>query len=104
MIDPTVRLEALEAVIADPGTGVVLVDVVLGYGAHPDPATPLRPLVEAGRTSGIPFVVSLCGSRGDPQGRDDQARRLRDTGAEVYVSNAAAARRATQLTQEAARG
>jgi FdrA protein len=104
MIDPTLRLEALEAVIDDPGTGVVLVDLVLGYGAHPDPATAVAPLVEAGRSSGIAFVVSLCGSRRDPQGRDEQAQRLLEAGAEVHLSNASAARRAVHLTLEADRG
>jgi FdrA protein len=104
MIDPILRLEALERVVDDPETGVVLVDIVLGYGAHPDPAAGIAPFVEAGRRSGIACVVSLCGSRGDPQGRDDQARRLAEAGAEVHVSNAAAARSATRLTLEAGRG
>jgi len=100
MIDPTIRLEVLASVIGEPETGVVLFDLVLGHGAHPDPASGVVPLVEAGRRSGITFVASLCGSRSDPQGRDDQARRLTEAGAEVFVSNAAAARRAVHLTQE----
>ncbi len=104
MIDPTLRLEALERVVDDPETGVVLVDIVLGYGAHPDPAAGLAPLIEAGRGSGIASVVSLCGSRGDPQGRDDQARRLMEAGAEVHLSNASAARRAVRFTLEADHG
>ena len=104
MIDPTIRVEALQSVIGDPETGVVLLDVVLGYGAHPDPASPLVPVVEHGHNSGIATVVSLCGSRGDPQGREIQARRLMEAGAEVYLSNAAAVRRAVQRTEEASRG
>jgi FdrA protein len=100
MIDPTIRLEALASVIGDPETGVVLFDLVLGHGAHPDPASGVVPLIEAGTRSGIRFVASLCGSRSDPQGRDDQARRLMEAGAEIFVSNAAAARRAVQLTLE----
>ena len=104
MIDPTLRLEALERVIDDPDTGVVLVDLVLGHGAHPDPAAGVAPLIEAGRESGIASVVSLCGSRGDPQGRDEQAQRLMKAGAEVHLSNASATRRAVLLTQEADRG
>jgi FdrA protein len=103
MIDPTLRLEALERVIDDPDTGVVLVDLVLGHGAHPDPAAGVAPLIEAGRASGIASVVSLCGSRGDPQGRDEQAQRLMEAGAEVHLSNASATRRAVLLTQEADR-
>jgi FdrA protein len=104
MIDPTLRLEALEIGIGDPETGVVMLDVVLGHGAHPDPASGIGPQVEAARDSEIPVIVSLCGSRGDPQGRDDQAQRMMESGAEVYLSNAAAARRAVHLTEEAGDG
>ncbi len=43
------------------------------------------------------MVVSLCGTAGDPQGRDRQADRLAAAGAEVYLSNAAAAIRASDL-------
>ncbi len=99
MIDPAIRLDALAATIDDSETGVVVVDVVLGHAAHPDPASGLVPLVEDARNWGVAVIVSLCGSRGDPQGRDDQARRLMEAGAEVYQSNAAAAGRAVQLTE-----
>ena len=43
MIDPTLRLERLAAEAADPATAVLLLDVVLGHGAHPDPAAELAP-------------------------------------------------------------
>jgi FdrA protein len=101
MIDATLRLEALATTIGDPTTGVIVIDVVLGHGAHADPASEFVPLIENARTSGIAVVASLCGSRGDPQGRDDQAERLMAAGAEVYLSNAAATVRAVQLTGEA---
>jgi FdrA protein len=42
-------------------------------------------------------VVSLIGARSDPQGLDRQARVLRQAGAHVFVSNAAAARFACEL-------
>jgi FdrA protein len=38
MIDPSLRLEHLAAVAADDDTAVILLDVVLGHGAEPDPA------------------------------------------------------------------
>ena len=71
MIDPGLRNERLRREAADPETGVVLLDVVLGYGAHPDPAGELAPLVEralAERPGGLSVVVSLCGAAGDPRG------------------------------------
>jgi FdrA protein len=95
MIDPGLRNERFRREAADPETGVVLLDVVLGYGAHPDPAGELAPLVEralADRRGGLSVVVSLCGAAGDPQGLDGQAATLRAAGALVTRSSAEAAR------------
>jgi FdrA protein len=95
MIDPWLRNERFRREAADPGTGVVLLDVVLGYGAHPDPAGELAPLIEdalAGRPGGLSVVVSLCGAAADPQGLDRQAATLRAAGALVTRSSAHAAR------------
>ena len=95
MIDPGLRNERFRREAADPETGVVLLDVVLGYGAHPDPAGELAPLVEralADRPGGLSVVVSLCGAAGDPQGLDGQAAALRAAGALVTRSCAQAAR------------
>jgi FdrA protein len=95
MIDPGLRNERFRREAADPETGVVLLDVVLGYGAHPDPAGELAPLVEralADRRGGLSVVISLCGAAGDPQGLDGQAATLRAAGALVTRSSAQAAR------------
>jgi FdrA protein len=95
MIDPGLRNERFRREAADPETGVVLLDVVLGYGAHPDPAGELAPLIGealAGRAGGLSVVVSLCGAADDPQGLDGQAAALRAAGALVTRSSAQAAR------------
>jgi len=95
MIDPSLRAERFRREAADPETGVVLLDVVLGYGAHPDPAGELAPLVEealAARPGGLSVVVALCGAAGDPQGLDRQAAVLRAAGAVVTRASAHAAR------------
>ena len=95
MIDQGLRNERFRREAADPETGVVLLDVVLGYGAHPDPAGELAPLVEralAARPGGLSVVVSLCGAASDPQGLDGQAATLREAGALVTRSSAQAAR------------
>ena len=97
MIDPSLRNERFRREAADPATGVVLLDVVLGYGAHPDPAAELAPLVEAAladRPGRLSVVVSLCGTAGDPQGLEAQAAALHKAGALVTRSSAQAARRA----------
>ena len=103
MIDPTVRLGLLAAQAADPDVAVVLLDVVLGHGADIDPALRLAPAIanaiaaaaDTGRVLSI--VVTLCGTAGDPQDRGFQAAALADAGAEVYLSNAQAASRATTI-------
>jgi FdrA protein len=94
MIDPSLRLESLRGELADPSCGVVLLDVVLGYGAHPDPAPDLAEVIEGARP---PVLVSLIGTRADPQDLHRQAELLAGAGAEVFASNAEAARRARQL-------
>lgn len=83
----------------DPATAVVLLDVVLGHGAEEDPAGRLAPAIAAVRQ---PVVVSLVGTKADPQGLDRQARTLAEAGAEVHVSNARATRRAVELVSEGA--
>jgi FdrA protein len=93
MIDQSLRVEALAAA-PEP---VLLLDVVLGYGAHPDPAGELAPVISGADAH---VIVALCGAAGDPQGLDAQRARLEEAGAVVTRSNAHAAR----LAKEAAGG
>jgi FdrA protein len=98
MIDPTLRLERLAEVAADPTTGVVLMDVVLGHGAEPDPAAALGPAIAGIRP---PVVVTVVGTAHDPQGLDRQVAALAAAGAEVHLSNAGATRRALEILEAA---
>ena len=103
MIDPSLRLERIRAEAADPSCGVLLLDLVLGHGAHPDPATDLADAVRAARaTAGgegreLPVVVSVTGTEADPQGLESSARLLAGAGATVLLSNAEATRLAVEL-------
>ena len=105
MIDPSLRTERLLVEGSDPAAAVVLLDVVLGHGAAADPAGGLAPAITAARDAAaaggrdLAVVVSLCGTEGDPQDRDDQARALAGAGACVFGSNAAAARHAVALVR-----
>ena len=102
MIDQSLRLERLAAEAADPAVAVVLLDVVLGHGAHPDPAAELAPAIAAARASGrVAVVVSLIGAASDAQDRGRQAAALQAAGAAVFASNAAAARFACGLIEGA---
>jgi FdrA protein len=98
MIDPTLRLEALAAVAASEEPAVLLMDVVLGYGADPDPAGALVPALTAARSQApLPVVIALIGTEADPQGWSRQADALTVAGAAVFASNAAATRYALDL-------
>jgi FdrA protein len=73
-------------------------DVVLGYGADPDPAGALVPALTAARArKNLPVVIALIGTEGDPQGWSRQADALAAAGAAVFASNAAATRYALDL-------
>jgi FdrA protein len=98
MIDPTLRLEAIDALARSGEAAVLLLDVVLGYGADPDPAGALVPALAAAREKApLPVVVALVGTEGDPQGWSRQADALAAAGAAVFSSNAAATRYALDL-------
>jgi FdrA protein len=101
MIDQSLRLERLAADAADPAVTVILLDVVLGHAAHPDPAAELGPAIAAARASGgVAVVASLIGAASDPQGLARQAATLQAAGAHVFASNAAAARFACDLAED----
>jgi hypothetical protein len=92
MIDPVVRDAPLTQALADPAVGLILLDVVLGFGAHADPAGHLIGVI-AGRGGplGAPIIASVTGTDADPQPRADQVRRLEAAGVIVAASNADAA-------------
>jgi FdrA protein len=100
MIDPTLRLEAIAAVASGDEPAVLLFDVVLGYGADPDPAASLEPALTAAVQAAefpLPVVVALIGTEADPQGWSRQADALEAAGAAVFASNAQATRYALDL-------
>jgi FdrA protein len=95
MIDPSLRNERFASEAADPEVGVILMDVVLGHGAHPDPAASLAAAIAEARDKRqdpLSVVVSLCGTQNDPQGLARQRAQLQEAGAMVARSNAHAAR------------
>jgi len=103
MIDNDLRIRRLLQEARDPETAVILLDVVLGYGAHPDPAGELGPAIqqarriaaEAGRE--LLVVASITGTEEDPQRLSRQTQALQQAGASVCPSNAAAARLTAEL-------
>ncbi len=103
MIDPTLRMERIAVEAADPICGVLLLDLVLGHGAHPDPAGDLADVIRGARSTAetagraLPVVVSLVGTDSDPQDRGRCSAALTAAGASVFLSNSAATRHALTL-------
>ena len=109
MIDPTARAERLPAVFDDEGTAVVLLDIVIGFGAADDPAGALVPAIEEGLERAaqagrqVVVVASVCGTSRDFQGYADQVAKLRDAHVTVLPNNAAAVRHALALLATSSR-
>jgi FdrA protein len=94
MIEPELRNEHIRKALADPGIGVLLFDVVLGFGAHADPAGVLLDGLKGSKKTAI---ASVTGTDQDPQGFSRQVAKLRAAGVHVAPSNAYAARLARSL-------
>jgi hypothetical protein len=103
MIDQGARIERLLKEAADPEVAVIVLDVVLGYGAHADPAGALAPAIREARAIAakagreLAIVAFACGTDEDPQPLTAQDRSLVEAGALVAQSSVAAARLAAAL-------
>jgi len=91
MIDNDLRLRRLRQEAADPDVGLILLDVVLGEGAHPDPASELAPVIKevtgthfSVGNSGLEVVAIVIGTDSDPQNVSSQVERLAEAGAIVF--------------------
>ena len=101
MIDFGLRCQRLQQELADPSCAVLLLDVVLGYGAHPDPAGELATAVAGRLQPGGPVLLAcVVGTENDPQPRPDQVRRLTAAGFQVLDTNVEAARMAAAILVE----
>jgi len=107
MIDPEARIEYLREQGRDPEVAAIVLDVVLGYGSHPDPAGELAPVCADVVANGGPrVVVYVLGTEQDPQDFQAQRRAFRDAGcvvtetaARASLAAAAIARREPDLAE-----
>jgi len=103
MIDHRLRGERILREARDPEVAVILLDVVLGLGAHRDPASAIAPVIEEARQIAqrdgreLVLVGSVCGTAGDPQNALRQEATLADAGLILGSSNADAVRIAAGL-------
>lgn len=98
MMDNDLRRRRLRQEASDPEVGAIMLDVVLGEGAHPDPAGELAPTI-AGLCAErrLPVLVILIGTDEDPQDRHAQKERLVGAGAMVFDNVTAAAAHVNRL-------
>jgi FdrA protein len=97
MIDPAARKEIMQAEAFGGDIAAVLLDVVLGYGSHPDPAGEIAGTCADIVAGGAAVITYVLGARADRQGLDQQRRTLQDAGAIVTASAAEAARVAAAI-------
>ncbi len=105
MMDNDLRIRRLHQEADDPETAVILLDVVLGYGAHPDPASELAPAIAEAQAKAqaagrhLEFVAVVVGTDEDPQDMTGQIQQLEAAGVKVFTSNQEAVTYAGQRVQ-----
>ena len=105
MMDNDLRIRRLFQEANDPEVAVILLDVVLGYGSHPNPASELAPAIAKARADvkkagrHLEVVAVVVGTDEDPQGFEDQIEQLKASGAKVETSNDAAVHSVGRLAQ-----
>lgn len=96
MIDYSLRNGRILEEAQDHEVAVLLLDVVLGYGAHPHPEEELSPFIREAKTTAeeagrhLSVVCSVTGTDADPQHKPRVVQTLQAAGALVMPSNAAA--------------
>jgi succinyl-CoA synthetase alpha subunit len=107
MIDHRLRNERLMKEASDPEVAVIMLDVVLGYGAHPDPAAEMVPVIQNARDLAtkagrhLAIIGFVCGTAADPQNLSRQETALREVGVTLAESNAQAVRTAASVVLKA---
>jgi FdrA protein len=101
MLDPSRRAALIVETVTDQTVAVILLDVILGRGAHPDPAGALAPAIaQALQTRpSLQVVAHVCGTEADPQVLSRQEDELTRAGARVAPTSAQAARLAAALVR-----
>ena len=107
MIDPGIRIERIAEAARDASTAAIVLDVVLGYAGHPDPAGALAPAIAQAKAAcaregrHLAVISFVCGTEEDPQRLSAQQAQLRSAGALVLPSSTAAARLGAEIALRA---
>ncbi len=98
MLDPRLRQERILKEAEDPSVAAILLDVVIGYGSHSDPAGALAGTIRIAKSRAgaqgryLAVVAHVCGTEQDYQSLRRQEQLLREAGVLVLPTNAQAAR------------
>ncbi|MBF0548047.1 MAG: acyl-CoA synthetase FdrA [Candidatus Riflebacteria bacterium] len=90
MIDPDTRKERIITESMDPDAGLIFMDLVMGWGSHPDMATELSNAIRTARKKSKRnpiFAVTICGTPKDPQNYKKQWQIMEECGAIVFPTN-----------------
>ncbi|MEM7587296.1 MAG: acyl-CoA synthetase FdrA [Acidobacteriota bacterium] len=84
MMDQDLRIRRLRQEAEDPEVALIVLDIVLGFGSHADPASELAPVIaEIRQRRDLPVVVLVLGTDEDPQDVESQVEQLEAAGAIV---------------------
>lgn len=99
MIDPEVRVKKIKEYAQDASTGILLVDIVLGYGAHEDMVGALLTAIKDAQELNpeLQVVATVVGTDKDPQNYQEAVQRLQEQHVLVAESNAKAVQLALRL-------
>jgi len=85
MMDNDLRIRRMWQEARDPQTGIILLDIVLGEGAHPDPTSELVPAIqEIQGKHAVEFAALVIGTLQDPQDMEEQIARLKQAGVTIF--------------------
>ncbi len=108
MIDPSTREERIVAETEDPEVAVMMLDMVLGYGSHPNPTGAILDSLKkakekaAARGGYLSIIASITGTDGDFQNVDAQRRQFESIGCVVMPSNYQASMLAVRIMEKVA--
>ncbi len=97
MLEPEIRNQHVREALRAPDVAGILLDVVIGYGAHADPAGVLATELASMASAAPAIIASVTGTEQDPQVWSRQVAKLRAAGVTVASSNAQAAELAASL-------